>query len=347
MITKLKNPRDFVESQSWYQTINFDKGLVSNGCKWCGDPAWENINSMLPESLSGCRILDLGCNAGVFCVRSALKGAKEVIGIDYPGWKPDSDYIEQREFVKSYFEKKHNTILPISYITGRMEEYLSRKDTGYFDYVFAIASIYYTDNPEEAVHNISLITDKVILRLRDTNIINKFTALMKLSGFKEEVILQERWAEKLKTPADDFYMFLYQKKSCRYILNKGHKEITGNNHPLNIWQLLNIVGTEIPIEKYKPRVPEEYLSYIPLGRLNVGMEPFDYNQLEIGDYPWNSLVQSIKLRGFLVPVIVLETADGFRNVYTVMEGKHRTTALAARDIYDPDFKVPCVVVKII
>ena len=107
MITKLQL-QQFVNSRSWYQTIRFEDDVISKGCIWCGDPAWDNIVKFLPESLEGMRILDLGCNAGLFCVRAALMGAKEVIGIDYTGWRPKWDFEEQQVFVKEYFEQKCN-----------------------------------------------------------------------------------------------------------------------------------------------------------------------------------------------------------------------------------------------
>lgn len=203
--------KNFVTSRSWYQTIDFGDGLISKGCEWCGDPAWNNIAKFLPVSLDGMRILDLGCNAGIFCVRSALMGAREVIGIDYTGWREKWDFQEQQVFVKKYFEDKHDRNLPIKYLSGRMEDILLERNLGYFDYVFGIASLYYTNDSDATIREISEINDKAIIRLRDANRIEKFTTLFKKYGYKEEKVLREMWWEKLGRQTDDFYLYLFVK----------------------------------------------------------------------------------------------------------------------------------------
>jgi len=203
--------REFVSSRSWYQTIQFEEDLKSKGCEWCGDPAWSNIVKLLPDSLEGMRILDLGCNAGLFCVRSALMGAKEVIGVDYTGWRKDWDFEEQQVFVKQYFENKYNRSLPIQYLSGRMEDVLEEVDLGHFDFVYGIASLYYTTNHEGIVRSISKITDKAIIRLREKNRINRFTSLFEKYGYRQDIVIREKWWEKLGRKTDDFYMYLYIK----------------------------------------------------------------------------------------------------------------------------------------
>lgn len=202
--------RKFVASRSWYQTIDFEPGLRSIGCKWCGDPAWSNIVKFLPESLEGKSLLDVGCNAGLFCVRAALMGAESAIGIDWAGWRPKWDFVEQQVFVKKYFEEKAGRELPVAYIQGKMEEVISTF-THKFDYVLGIASLYYSENPDKLVREISRITDTAIVRLRDESKITLFTSLFKEYGFKEEEVLREKWWEKLDCQTDDFYLYLFTK----------------------------------------------------------------------------------------------------------------------------------------
>jgi len=211
MITK-EELKKFVGGHSWYQTIQFEEDVKAKGCRWCGEPAWENIVKFLPESLEGMRVLDLGCNAGLFCVKASLMGAKEVIGIDWKGWRPNNNYIEQAAFVKEYFEQKHNKKLNIKYISGKMEEVLLERDLGEFDYVFAIASIYYTKKREVLVEKISKISENVIVRLRDTGPISKFTKLFIKHGFIKKHELRAKWWEKLNIQTDDFYMYHYTKQ---------------------------------------------------------------------------------------------------------------------------------------
>lgn len=213
MITKEELVR-FVSSRSWYQTIQFEDDVRSKGCDWCGEPAWSNIIKFLPNSLEGKSVLDLGCNAGLFCIRAALKGAKEVIGIDYPGWRPNWDFGEQQVFLKDYFEQKSGKKLPIKFLSGRMEDFVKQfaSENKKFNYVLGIASLYYTNDPDGTVEAISKITDKVIIRLRDGNRIARFTKLFKKFGFEEKEVLQEKWWEILNRPTDDFFMYLFEKQ---------------------------------------------------------------------------------------------------------------------------------------
>ena len=210
MITKEELGK-FVSSRSWYQSIQFEDDVRSTGCLWCGDPAWSNMVKFLPESLEGMRILDLGCNAGLFCVRSVLMGAKEAVGIDYVGWRPKWDFEEQQVFVKEYFEQKAGRNLPITYVSGKMEEILPKKDLGRFDYTYGIASLYYTEDPDGTVKAISEISDKAIIRLRDKNRISQFTKMFEKYGYKQEEVLREKWWEKLDRQTDDFYLYLFVK----------------------------------------------------------------------------------------------------------------------------------------
>ncbi|RLI35821.1 hypothetical protein DRO66_06815 [Candidatus Bathyarchaeota archaeon] len=202
----------FVSSRSWYQTIEFEEGIKAKGCLWCGDPAWGNMIKFLPKRLDGMRVLDLGCNAGLFCVRSAMMGAKEVVGVDYTEWRPKWDFEEQQVFVQKYFEQKNNTTFPIQYVSAKMEDFLEMEEVGQFDYVYGIASLYYTETPDRVVERISQITNKAIIRLRDANRIAQFTSMFKHHGFEEAEVLREKWWEKLDRQTDDFYMYLYVKE---------------------------------------------------------------------------------------------------------------------------------------
>ena len=165
----------------------------------------------LPKTLKGKRILDIGSNAGIFCIRAALMGAKEVIGIESNDWKKDDKYLEQAYFVKKVFEKKHNGKLPITYINDRMENVLEDKSIGKFDVVFAIGSLYYSKKQDETVKNIARITNNAIVRVREDNRIRRFNELFVRHGFKHAGLIEERWEEILKVPADDFHLFHFLK----------------------------------------------------------------------------------------------------------------------------------------
>lgn len=210
MITK-EELVQWITAREWYQTIKFEDDVISKGCGWCGEMAWEHIAPLLPKSLENKRILDLGCNAGLFCLKTAVMGAKEVIGVDWPGWRPKHNFQEQQAFVKAYFDQKYNRNFPVRFITGKMEEVLQTEDLGEIDYTLAIASIYYTSTPVETVEAISKISKNVIVRLRDENRIQLFTTLFKQYGYKEVTKIQEKCWEELNIPTDNFYLYLYSK----------------------------------------------------------------------------------------------------------------------------------------
>ena len=232
-----------IEKFHWYQTIDFGDGIQSKGCAWCGDPAWPNIKQFLPSSLDGMRILDLGSNAGIFCIRSALMGAKEVIGVESGDWFRKHDYFTQALIVKEHFEKKHSSPLPIKYVRERMENFLDRENIGKFDYVYAIASIYYASSKkqDQMVKNISRITNNIIVRIRDKKRISKFDQLFTKYGFHISGLMDERWDKILNRWTDRFFMIHYSKENLSKDLLIERK-----NH-LQLLNYLNDPETKKPV----------------------------------------------------------------------------------------------------
>jgi len=162
----------------WYQIIQFGKDLSTPGATNCGDPLWPSIRKLLPKYLKRKRILDLGSNAGIYCVRAALEGA-EVVGVESL-----ESWMKQAQFVKDYFEKKHERKLNITYVQNRIEE--AYKDLGKFDAVLATAFLYHVSKSkqEEIVDWVCSITDTVIARYRGNIYMEKFTPMFEKNGFE-------------------------------------------------------------------------------------------------------------------------------------------------------------------
>jgi len=118
----------------WYQNVQFNNEIsaVSSHSKLSGEYAWNYIKQLLPESLSGKRILDLGSNAGLFCIRAAQMGAEEVIGIER-----EQKHLKQCAFLKEYFNVPN-----VKFINDSLEN-LSSMNLGKFDIIFAIAVLYW------------------------------------------------------------------------------------------------------------------------------------------------------------------------------------------------------------
>ena len=68
----------------WYQAIDFNGILTQtyskpNESAKSGEVLWNKIKTFLPETLEGKRVLDLGCNAGYYCIKSFLLNFKMLI----------------------------------------------------------------------------------------------------------------------------------------------------------------------------------------------------------------------------------------------------------------------------
>lgn len=54
---------------------------------------WRRFAQVVPEDLSGCTVLDIGCNAGFYALEMKRRGADRVVGID-----EDPRYLDQARF---------------------------------------------------------------------------------------------------------------------------------------------------------------------------------------------------------------------------------------------------------
>ena len=165
--------------QPWYQCINLN-GIMTlkKGENYfsanAGEKTWNTIKNFLPSSLDNMRILDLGCNAGFYSIKSSLLGATEVVGVELT-----SVFFEQALFIKKFFEQFYSRNLNIKYIKSDIGN-LDFDNIGNFDYVFAIAILYhigkhkygkYTENAlkeqKNVIRKLTSHTKKIIVRCRN------------------------------------------------------------------------------------------------------------------------------------------------------------------------------------
>lgn len=188
----------------WYQQINID-GILTTNSKVSTLALWESVRQMLPESLEGKRILDLGCNAGHYSVQASLLGAEEVVGIDLSKvWYP------QALFVKEYFESKHGP-LNIKYINKDISD-VDLKDLGTFDYIFALAILYhigkhkygkYTpealEEQKKIIGILTSISNNIIVRSRNAKYNNPeyYDKIFKSFGFSRLMTEPEKRGRRL------------------------------------------------------------------------------------------------------------------------------------------------------
>lgn len=177
----------------WYQEVDFGNGIVAKSAHstLSGEYAWNYIKQLLPESLEGKRILDLGSNGGLFSIRTAQMGAKEVIGIER-----EAKHLRQCALLKEYFKTDN-----VKFIDANLEN-LPSMDIGKFDIVLAIAVLYwvgrhgkmpkgthynkvYRDREFEFIKHVTTLTDRFIVRARGRkyNGLEYYTKLFNQCGF--------------------------------------------------------------------------------------------------------------------------------------------------------------------
>jgi SAM-dependent methyltransferase len=137
----------------WYQPVSFGEGLeahahgrphLSNSFQ-AGLTKWRYIVERNLPDVQGLRVLDIGCNAGVFSIQLARCGAREVVGIDsnrtWPGWE------EQARFVKEALEARCHANYNVRFVDCPMTN-IPDANLGHFDFVMALCSLYYISEAE-------------------------------------------------------------------------------------------------------------------------------------------------------------------------------------------------------
>lgn len=133
-----------------------------------------------------------------------------------------------------------------------------------------------------------------------------------------------------------------------YRLEKFHTEICGNDAPVNIRQLLKLVGGEA---KYKMedinKIDDKYIDKIPLhefyGCRYPHTEPL--TELDKVKYQWEKLELSIQRDGIKIPLIVQRIIVKNIEYYQTLEGHHRLQTIVLMKPFNPDRLIPVLVVK--
>jgi hypothetical protein len=124
-----------------------------------------------------------------------------------------------------------------------------------------------------------------------------------------------------------------------------HEELADGWPALNVFQLMDLVGTEIPLKEYHEKIPDKYITQLKLKDFNF-KKLFVPTKAERMHYPWGALSDSIKIMGMIVPVIAeryAKTKEGY--TYLTTEGKHRVPAVAMIKPFDPERPIPALVVE--
>jgi len=147
--------------KSWYYYIDFGYGItvrpeLQNDLH-SGLNNWRNFLLKHLPDLNGKRVLDIGCNAGLFDLKMCEAGAYEVVGIDFD--------TQQAEFVREWFSNKSgHDYSNIRYIATDAKQF-SFDELGYFDLVCMFRVAYhFGEGIEHIMGELSSITNVIALQ---------------------------------------------------------------------------------------------------------------------------------------------------------------------------------------
>ena len=170
--------------RQWYQCVDFGNNLIAHVTRppeWLPAPEFDessgierwklNVARNLPN-LEGKRVLDLGCNVGLFSLEMARMGASRVIGVDRDadvehrtGGLPRQDIVSQADFVREAFSYLKRENLPVEYLAVDICDTNSIKGLGKFDVIVALNIVYHTlDIMPSLLKVLSQMTDHLILQ---------------------------------------------------------------------------------------------------------------------------------------------------------------------------------------
>ena len=130
--------REIARLAPWFHNLHLPSGHQTAPDHPLGDfprVKWWELQSSLPEDLTGWRALDVGCNAGFYSFALARRGA-EVLAID-----ADEHYLRQARWAAGQFELAERIEFE------RVQVYDLARSAERFDLVFFLGVLYHLRHP--------------------------------------------------------------------------------------------------------------------------------------------------------------------------------------------------------
>jgi len=137
----------------WYQRIYLGQGVYTLPTVQLHNYVWQKIKTMLPDGFKGASILDVGTNAGYFCIQSKLNGAGQVVGVE-----SEDNYLKQAEACRAIWQ------LDIDYRQTDIDQLRFHTMGQHFDVVIFTGILYHLKNPLGLLEQMaSLCNDAIIV----------------------------------------------------------------------------------------------------------------------------------------------------------------------------------------
>ena len=141
---------------------------------------WADLVDVIPQDLSGMRILDIGSADGFYTLEFARRNAREVVAVDT--W---SKHIRRIEWLKEYFDLGN-----ITPMVGSIEQ-LTVDQIGKFDIVFMLGLLYHLKDPLAGLEAISMLSS--VLYLETISIFDEENPYLYLKPPAEDVHHIPKW----------------------------------------------------------------------------------------------------------------------------------------------------------
>lgn len=148
--------------KQWYQPIDFGNGIVAHVTvppDWSQKPEldsdyglgrWDFIIKRNLPNVTEKRILDVGCNSGLYSIELSKLGATEVIGIDRdqfipqkPDFLPRQNIVAQANFVLEAIKLVSGENFNVKYEACDFSNYSKLESLGNFDVIMALNVVYH------------------------------------------------------------------------------------------------------------------------------------------------------------------------------------------------------------
>jgi len=122
-----------------YQRVELPYGLVTPG-----EDRRPTADLVMPESLEGRSVLDVGCHVGYFCFEAERRGATRVLGTEI-----NRERLDQAKLLKSVLESRADF---------ELRNVLSERADEQFDLVLALNVIHHVRDPFAAIKALAALT---------------------------------------------------------------------------------------------------------------------------------------------------------------------------------------------